>query len=72
MSLCRDPHVPGFNTGIELDVSHVPGAENIIADDLSRWNFLLPYPMIFNQAKEFNFHLPDSKLLWKLPLLFAE
>ena len=26
-------------TGIELDVSHIPGESNVIADDLSRWSF---------------------------------
>ena len=39
MSLRRDPHVPGFNYRYILDVSHIPGADNVIADDLSRWDF---------------------------------
>ena len=26
------------STGMEIDVSHIPGAQNIVADDLSRWD----------------------------------
>ena len=31
-------------TGMEIDVSHIPGAQNIIADDLSRWDGIQPIP----------------------------
>ena len=70
-------------TGIELDVSHIPGADNIIADDLSRWDFSTPVPHDFQTSERIHLslnqlcrcsphptlHPPDSKLLWKLPHL---
>ena len=70
-------------TGIELDVSHIPGADNIIADDLSRWDFSTPIPHDFQTSERIHLslnqlcrcspqptlHPPDSKLLWKLPHL---
>ena len=73
-------------TGIELDVSHMPGADNIIADDLSRWDFSTPIPYDFQPGERIQLslgqlwhcspqptlHPPDSKLLWKLPLHFTE
>ena len=69
-------------TGIELDVSHIPGADNIIADDLSRWDFsdIIPHkfqlseriPLSLRQlwhcSPSPTLHPPDSKLLWKLPV----
>ena len=69
-------------TGIELDVSHFPGADNIIADDLSRWDFSTVIPHTFQQSERIHLslrqlwhcspsptlHPPDSKLLWKLPV----
>ncbi|CAL1142863.1 unnamed protein product [Cladocopium goreaui] len=68
-------------TGIELDVSHIPGADNVIADDLSRWDFSTPIPHDFQASERIHLslnqlfrcsphptlHPPDSKLLWKLP-----
>ncbi|CAL1165786.1 unnamed protein product [Cladocopium goreaui] len=68
-------------TGIELDVSHIPGADNVIADDLSRWDFSTPIPHDFQPSERIHLslnqlfrcsphptlHPPDSKLLWKLP-----
>ena len=80
MSFRRDPHMP--TTGIELDVSHIPGADNIIADDLSRWDFSDIIPHDFHQSERIHLslrqlwhcspsptlHPPDSKLLWKLPV----
>ena len=67
-------------TGIELHVSHIPGADNI-ADDLSRWDFSNFIPHDFQQSERIHLslrqlwhcspsptlHPPDSKLLWKLP-----
>ena len=34
-------------TGVELDVSHIPGPDNVIADDLSRWDFVSAIPHVF-------------------------
>ena len=73
-------------TGIELDVSHIPGADNVIADDLSRWDFSTPIPHDFQPGERIQLslsqlwhcspyptlHPPDSKLLWKLPLNFTQ
>jgi len=72
-------------TGIELDVSHVPGVDSIIADDLSRWDFSTPVPHDFQNSERIHLslnqlcrcsphptlHPPDSKLLWKLPHLIT-
>ena len=69
-------------TGIELDVGHIPGADNVIADDLSRWDFLDIIPHNFQPSERIHLslrqlwhcspsptlHPPDSKLLWKLPV----
>ena len=68
-------------TGIELDVSHIPGAGNVTADDLSRWDFSTPIPHDFQPSERIHLslnqlfrcsphptlHPPESKLLWKLP-----
>ena len=54
-------------TGIELDVSHIPGADNIISDDLSRWNFSTRFPTNFNQVKECTFHLANFGIVHHVP-----
>ena len=33
--------------GIEIDVSHIPGSQNVLADDLSRWDQTGPPPHSF-------------------------
>ena len=30
--------------GMEIDVNHTPGSQNILADDLSRWDQIGPQP----------------------------
>ena len=37
-------------SGMEIDVSHIPGAQNIEADDLSRWNQQDPIPHAFQSC----------------------
>ena len=73
--------MPASTTGIELDVSHIPGADNIIADDLSRWDFSTPIPHDFQTSERIHLslnqlcrcspqptlHPPDSKLLLETP-----
>lgn len=68
-------------TGIELDVSHIQGTANVIADDLSRGSFKSPVPHDFDAKDRISlsppqvgnclprptFHPPESKLLWELP-----
>ena len=68
-------------TGVELDVSHVAGANNVIADDLSRWSFTDPIPHGFSASDRVRISLPQlwhsnfrprlfpegSKILWELP-----
>ena len=68
-------------TGVELDVSHIPGADNVIADDLSRWSFDSKIPHGFSLESRIRFsvedlwqptlkcrkHVKDAYLLWNLP-----
>ena len=49
-------------TGIELDVSHIPGESNFIADDLSRWSFDSEIPHGFQSESRIRFNLRD---LWE-------
>lgn len=49
---------------MEIDVGHIPGHDNYIADDLSRWNESDPIPHSFVQADSVRFSLPD---LWINP-----
>ena len=67
-------------TGVELDASHIPGAENTIADDLTRWSFDTPVPHEFKEGERIHLslqqlwhctpaptlHPPESKILWEL------
>ena len=85
VSLSRSLTCLASTTGIELEVSHIPGADNIIADDLSRWDFSTPVPHDFQTSERIHLslnqlcrcsphptlHPPDSKLLWKLPHLIT-
>ena len=48
-------------TGIELDVSHIPGESNLIADDLSRWSFDSEIPHGFQPESRIRSNLRD---LW--------
>ena len=48
-------------TGMEIDVGHVPGHDNQIADDLSRWDESTPIPHSFVQADRVRISLQD---LW--------
>ena len=52
-------------TGMEIDVSHIPGHDNAIADDLSRWSDENPIPHSFVQSDRVRISLPD---LWRNPL----
>jgi len=68
-------------TGMEIDVGHIPGHDNFIADDLSRWDGMAPIPHSFVQADRVRFSLqdlwvaqvkpsftpPDISLPWSLP-----
>ena len=68
-------------TCIELDVGHIPGQANIIADDLSRWNLESDIPHGFLQKDRIRFTVADlwrpeshcslvpsdASLLWSLP-----
>ena len=51
-------------TGIEIDVSHIPGHDNYIADDLSRWNPSDTIPHKFLASERIRLSLPD---LWVKP-----
>ncbi len=44
-------------TGMEIDVSHIPGAQNTIADDLSRWDGIQPIPHGFEDHERFTISL---------------
>lgn len=66
---------------VELDISHIPGKLNVVADDLSRWSFEGPIPHHFQASDRIRMSLPDlwnpsprcslhphgSKILWNLP-----
>lgn len=68
-------------TGVELDVTHIPGKDNVIADDLSRWSMDVPVPHKFQERDRIRLslhelwncspiptlHPPESKILWTLP-----
>ena len=69
------------STGMEIDVSHIPGAQNTIADDLSRWDQISPIPHGFTNHERFKIdlqsiwhvrHSPslvpfDAEIPWTLP-----
>ena len=48
-------------TGMEIDVSHIPGAQNIVADDLSRWDGIQPIPHGFEVHERFTI---DLQSIW--------
>ena len=48
-------------TGMEIDVSHIPGAQNVIADDLSRWDGIQPIPHDFSPQERFTV---DLESIW--------
>ena len=48
-------------TGTEHDVSHIPGQDNEIADQLSRWDEVSDIPFEFNPDDRVRFILPH---LW--------
>ena len=49
--------------GMEIDVNHIPGALNILADDLSRWNQSDHPPHSFRLVDRIRIPLPD---LWHI------
>jgi len=49
--------------GIEIDVSHIPGSQNVIADDLSRWDQTGPTPHSFQLQDRIRIPLPA---LWNI------
>ena len=48
-------------TGMEIDVSHIPGAQNIVADDLSGWDQVSSIPHGFTNDERFRI---DLKSIW--------
>lgn len=46
-------------TGIEFDVSQIPGADSVIADDLSRWDFSTPIPHDFQPSERIQLSLSE-------------
>ena len=66
-------------TCMEMDVSHIPGAENVSADQLSRWDFITPLPgfelssrvriplsQLWFDPKPVSLHPESTRLLWSL------
>ena len=65
----------------EIDVSHIPGAQNVEADDLSRWDQKGPIPHSFKSADRIHINLDqiwnvrqqqtlvpaDAVIPWSLP-----
>ena len=49
--------------GMEIDVNHIPGAQNVVADDLSRWDQLPPPPHSFNLQDRIRIPLTE---LWQI------
>ena len=66
---------------MEIDVSHIPGAQNVIADDLSRWDQVSSIPHGFTNQERFRIDLQsiwhvrqrpslipaDAEIPWTLP-----
>ena len=48
-------------TGMETDVSHIPGAQNVVADDLSRWDGIQEIPHGFSPHERFTI---DLQSIW--------
>ena len=57
------------STGMEIDVSHIPGAQNVVADDLSRWDQQSPIPHGFTEAERFHIDLQSIWYVKQLPSL---
>ena len=55
--------------GMEIDVNHVPGAQNILADDLSRWNQVGPPPHSFQLQDRIRIPLTALWLIRASPTL---
>jgi hypothetical protein len=49
--------------GMEIDVSHIPGSQNILADDLSRWDQSGTPPHDFQLTDRIRISLSD---LWNI------
>ena len=54
---------------MEIDVSHIPGAQNVVADDLSRWDQQSPIPHGFTEAERFHIDLPSIWYVKQQPSL---
>ena len=54
---------------MEIDVSHIPGAQNIIADDLSRWGQTSEIPHGFTIQERFHIDLQSIWHVRQLPSL---
>ena len=81
MFLCGKLTFIATMTGTEHDVSHIPGQDNEIADQLSRWDEVSDIPFEFNPDDRVRFILPhlwnpdltcslhpnDAYFLWSLP-----
>ena len=49
--------------GMEIDVNHIAGSDNILADDLSRWDQIGQPPHNFQLSDRIRIPLPD---LWNI------
>ena len=48
---------------MEIDVSHIPGAQNVVADDLSRWDGIQQIPHGFSPHERFTI---DLQSIWQV------
>ena len=56
-------------TGMELDVSHIPGAQNVEADDLSRWDQKGSIPHSFKEHERIRINLDQIWFIRQRPTL---
>ena len=57
-------------SGMELDVHHIPGPLNILADDLSRWDGSTPVPGNFLERDRIRISLSDLWISHGSPAVF--
>ena len=67
--------------GMEIDVSHIPGSQNVLADDLSRWDqtgppphscqlsdrIRIPLPALWNIRRSPTLVPMEASIPWTLP-----
>ena len=56
-------------SGMEIDVSHIPGAQNVEADDLSRWDQHGPIPHSFQTNDRIRINLDQLWHVRQQPIL---